>query len=91
MRMFFSMVGVLAWVAALAVLSIFAESGGALTVIAAGVFAVVAMVALVGERTLKMLEEIRDGKVLLRPQSKSSTLDSPAIAVPAQPEACLPL
>jgi len=60
MRMFFVTVGVLAWLWALAVLWIFAESGGALTVIAAGVFAVVAMVALGCERILKMLEEIRD-------------------------------
>ena len=45
---------------ALAVLWIFAESGGALTVIAAGVFAIVAIVALGCERILKTLEEIRD-------------------------------
>jgi len=60
MRMFFVTVGVLAWLWALAVLWIFAESGGALTMIAAGIFAVVAMVALGCERILKMLEEIRD-------------------------------
>lgn len=62
MRMFFIAVGILAWIWALAVLWIFAESGGALTVIAAGVFAVVAIVALGCERILKMLEEIRDGR-----------------------------
>jgi hypothetical protein len=60
MRLFFSAVGVLAWIWALAVLWIFKESGGALTVIAAGIFAVVAVVALGCERILKTLEEIRD-------------------------------
>jgi hypothetical protein len=62
MRMFFATVGILAWVWALAVLWIFAESGGALTIIAAGVYAIVAMVALGCERVLKMLEDIRDGR-----------------------------
>ena len=62
MRMFFGVVGVLAWVWALAVLWIFAESGGALTIIAAGIYAVVAMVALGCERVLKTLEDIRDGR-----------------------------
>ena len=93
MRMFFSMVGVLAWVMALAVLWIFSESGGALTVIAGGVFAIVAMVALVGERTLKTLEEIRDGKLLVRTESKPAIINSRAIPVPSQPgaRASLPL
>jgi len=36
-RMFFGVVGVLAWIWALAVLWIFAVSGGALTMIAAGI------------------------------------------------------
>lgn len=63
MRMFFGAVGVLAWIWALAVLWIFAESGGALTIIAAGIYAVVAMVALGCERILKTLEDIRDGRV----------------------------
>lgn len=63
MRLFFMTVGVLAWLWALAVVWIFAESGGALTIIAAGVFAVVAIVALGCERILKVLEEIRDGSV----------------------------
>jgi hypothetical protein len=61
--MFFGAVGVLSWIWALAVLWIFAESGGALTVIAAGIYAVVAMVALGCERIVKTLEEIRDGRV----------------------------
>jgi hypothetical protein len=60
MRMFFIAVGILSWLLALAVLWIFAESGGALTVIAAGVFAGVAIVSLGVERVLKLLEEIRD-------------------------------
>lgn len=64
MRMFFVAVGVLSWVWALAVLWIFAESGGALTVIAAGTFAVVAIVALGCERILKTLEDIRDGRTM---------------------------
>jgi hypothetical protein len=60
MRMFFIAVGILSWLLALAVLWIFAESGGALTVIAAGVFAGVAIVSLGVERVMKLLEEIRD-------------------------------
>jgi hypothetical protein len=63
MRMFFTTVGVLAWVMALAVIWIFKESGGALTIIAAGVFAIVAVLALGCERILKTLEEIRDSSV----------------------------
>jgi hypothetical protein len=63
MRWFFLAVGILAWLLALGVVWIFAESGGALTFIAAGVFATVAIVALVGERIIKTLEEIRDGSV----------------------------
>ena len=61
MRWFFGAVGVLAWIWALAVLWIFKESGGALTMIAAGIFAVVAVIALGCERILKTLEDIRDG------------------------------
>jgi hypothetical protein len=56
-------VGVLPWFLALGVVWIFSESGGALTFIAAGVFATVAILALVGERIIKTLEEIRDGSV----------------------------
>jgi hypothetical protein len=63
MRMFFMAVGILAWLLALAVLWIFAENGGPLTIIAAGVFALVAVLALGIERILKTLEEIRDGSV----------------------------
>jgi hypothetical protein len=63
MRWFFLAVGVLAWLVALGVVWIFSESGGALTFIAAGVFATVAILALVGERIIKTLEEIRDGSV----------------------------
>ena len=61
MRMFFIAVGILAWLFPLSVLWIFAESGGALAVIAAGIFAGLAIVSLGLERILKMLEEIRDG------------------------------
>jgi hypothetical protein len=60
MRWFFMTVGVLAWLFALAVLRIFSESGGALAVIAAGVFAGVAIMSLGLERILKLLEDIRD-------------------------------
>ena len=63
MRWFFLVVGVLAWLLALGVVWIFSESGGALTFIAAGVFATVAIVSLVGERVIKTLEEIRDGSI----------------------------
>ena len=90
MRMFFSMVGILAWVAALSVLWIFSESGGALTAIAAGVFAVVAMVALVGERVLKTLEEIRDGEIIVRPERRA-TINARPVPAAAQPGASLPL
>jgi hypothetical protein len=58
--MFFITVGILAWLLALGVLWIFAESGGALTVIAAGIFAGLAILSLGLERILKTLEEIRD-------------------------------
>jgi hypothetical protein len=61
--MFLMVVGVLAWLMALAVIWIFAESGGPLTIIAAGVFAVVAVVSLGCERIIKTLEEMRDGSV----------------------------
>lgn len=71
MRMFFIVVGVLSWIWSLAVLWIFAESGGALTVIAAGVFAGVAIVSLGCERVLKTLEDIRDGRIA---RSDSSTI-----------------
>ena len=63
MRWFFLAVGILGWLLALGVVWIFAQSGGALTFIAAGVFATVAILALVGERIIKTLEEIRDGSV----------------------------
>jgi hypothetical protein len=63
MRWFFLAVGVAGWLLALGVVWIFAQSGGALTFIAAGVFATVAILALVGERIIKTLEEIRDGSV----------------------------
>jgi hypothetical protein len=63
MRWFFLAVGIVAWLVALGVVWIFAESGGALTFIASGVFATVAILALVGERIIKTLEEIRDGSI----------------------------
>jgi hypothetical protein len=63
MRWFFLVVGIVAWTLALGVVWIFAESGGALTFIAAGVFATVGILALGCERILKTLEEIRDGSV----------------------------
>jgi uncharacterized membrane protein len=86
MRIFFVVVGVLAWLTALGVMWIFAESGGALTVIAAGVFAGVAIVALGCERVLKVLEEIRDGKVrtvnVTAPAMRVTEAREPANAVP---------
>ena len=63
MRAFLTTVGILSWLMALAVLVIFAQSGGVLTVIAAGVFAVTAMVALGCERIIRTLEQIRDGRI----------------------------
>jgi hypothetical protein len=64
MRMFFITVGILSWLLALAVAWIFAENGGVLTVIAAGIFAGLAIISLGVERILKVLEEIRDRAIL---------------------------
>ena len=66
MRSFLMVVGILAWLMALSVLLIFAEAGGALNVIAAGIYAVVAVVALGCERIIKTLEEIRDARSVAR-------------------------
>jgi hypothetical protein len=60
MRGFFIVVGVLSWIWALSLLWIFSEEGGTVRFVAAGIYAVVAMVALGFERILKTLEEIRD-------------------------------
>lgn len=76
MRMFFGTVGVLSWVAALSVLWIFTESGGALTIIAAGVYAGVAIVALGCERILKALEEIRDGRIGWRETARTAEVST---------------
>jgi hypothetical protein len=59
---------------ALGVLFIFTQSGGALTVIAAGVFGVVAVVAPGCERIIKTLEDIRDGRGAQAPETKSVVL-----------------
>ncbi len=88
MRMFFACVGVLAWIWALAVLWIFSESGGALTVIAAGIYAVVAMVALGCERVLKILEDIRDGRTELTPAA-SRVMAAPKRNVSHKPDSAL--
>ena len=88
MRMFFGAVGILAWIWALAVLWIFAESGGALTVIAAGVFAGVAIVALGCERILKTLEQIRDGRVEA-PVAASTVVATPKRNVSPKPDSAL--
>ena len=80
MRFFFGAVGILSWIWALAVLWIFKESGGALTMIAAGVFSTVAVLALGCERILKTLEDIRDGVSEPRglPAVRSTDRDRPA-------------
>jgi hypothetical protein len=93
MRPFFMTVGILAWVWAFAVMWVFAENGGALTVIAAGVFAVVAVVALACERILKLLEEIRQslpqrGRPSLLPP-RAQTMQ-PLPDIPRQPAATRP-
>ncbi len=88
MRMFFGAVGILAWVWALAVLWIFAESGGALTVIAAGIYAVVAIVALGCERILKTLEDIRDGRTEV-PRAPTKPMAAPKRDVNHKPEGAL--
>lgn len=75
MRIFLVTVGVLAWVLSLGVFWIFAESGGALTVIAAGIYALLAIVAIGCERLLKTLEDIRDGRVAM-----SRSLNTSAVA-----------
>jgi hypothetical protein len=64
MRPFLITVGILAWAFGMAVLFIFTENGGVMTAIAAGVFAGIGLVALVAERILKTLEDIRDGVVV---------------------------
>jgi len=79
MRPFFVTVGILAWLWAFAVMWIFAENGGALTVIAAGVFAVVAIVALACERIMKLLEEIQQRLPPRRPRA------APLRSVPREP------
>ncbi len=79
MRPFFMTVGILAWLWAFAVMWIFAESGGVLTVIAAGVFGIVAVVSLACERILKLLEEIRDGA----PRGRSVKVLTPQSERPA--------
>ena len=60
MRMFLVAIGILEWLFTTPVLWILAESGGAFAVIAAGVFAGLAVVSLGVERVPEMLEQIRD-------------------------------
>lgn len=60
MRFFFIAVGILSWAWAFLLLWLFSEEGGTVRFVAAGVYAVVAMVALGCERILKTLEDIRD-------------------------------
>jgi hypothetical protein len=62
---------------ALSVILIFAESGGALIAIAAGVFAMVAVLALSSERILKTLEDIRDGRTSVPRVTTERTMASP--------------
>ena len=76
MRLFLLSVGVLAWIWSLAVIWIFAESGGALTVIAAGVFVIVAVVALGCESILRILEEIRDARRVIPAGTPTATADT---------------
>ena len=86
MRPFFMTVGILAWMMAFAVMWIFAESGGALTAVAAGVFAILAILALACERILRLLEQIRDG-MLLRPRRTVLPIKrETAVPEPAVPE-----
>jgi hypothetical protein len=59
-RVFLLTVSLLAWIAALAVAWFYAESAGILAFVAAGMFALVAVIALGCERILKLLTEIRD-------------------------------
>ncbi|HKE94464.1 MAG TPA: hypothetical protein VKB34_09185 [Povalibacter sp.] len=81
MRAFLIAVGILSWLMALAVLLIFAQAGGALTVIAAGVFAVVAVVALGCERIIRTLEQIRDSRIRTdNARSVSVTTVAPPLA-----------
>jgi hypothetical protein len=65
MRIFFAVVGVLAWLWALTLLVLFSETGGQTRFVAAGIYAIVAVLALGVERILKTLEDIRDGRVYL--------------------------
>lgn len=79
MRPFFVTVGILAWILAFLVMWIFAESGGALTAIAAGTFAVVAILALGCERILKLLEDIRNQMPSLAPVRREVVSPAPAV------------
>jgi len=60
MRPFFAVIGVLAWLWALSLLAIFSQSGGEMKFVAAGVYAIVGILAMGCERILKVLEDIRD-------------------------------
>ena len=60
MRPFFAVIGVLAWLWALSLLVIFSQSGGEMKFVAAGVYAIVGILAMGCERILKVLEDIRD-------------------------------
>lgn len=60
MRVFLMTVSLLAWIAAPAIAWHYAASSGVLAFVAAGIFVLVAVVALGCERILKLLTEIRD-------------------------------
>jgi len=60
MRPFFAVIGVLAWLWALSLLVIFSQSGGEMKFVAAGVYAIVGILAMGCERILKVLEDIRN-------------------------------
>ena len=95
MRMFFITVGILSWLLALAVAWIFAENGGVMTVIAAGIFAGLAVVSLGLERILKLLEEIRDraqppGRDR-RSRSRSNVLKCASVKSRRRPQVLSPL
>ena len=57
---------------------IFAETGDALTMIAAGIYAVVAMIALGCERVLKMLEDVRNGRIEIPRATHAREVDGKA-------------
>jgi len=87
MRPFFAVIGVLAWLWALSLLAIFSQSGGEMKFVAAGVYAIVGILAMGCERILKVLEDIRDHRTsddaVPQPTGRSLDVRKPQSSIPA--------